>query len=382
MKREVYESQKTFAGEKKPSMLRRCVGHDYTERMMYMVTMVTEGRRPLFGKVTGRSDAPADSEQSPRVELSELGRRVYEELMATPVHHPEMSVVALQMMPDHLHAILFVKEKMEQPLGMALRGFKQKCNQHYRELVLGVKCVALATQYIGQATQHTGLATQQTTQATQQTGLATQQTTQATQQTEQAREKKDRRGEDRSHGMLFARGYNDKLLLRDGQLQRWMDYLRDNPRRLLMKREQPDLFRVQRGLMIAGQQFSSIGNRFLLERPVKLQVQCSRRLTDEQIAEKQAWWLEQAHSGAVLVSPCISKGEKQVMRAAFDKGLPIIVLQENGFTDLAKPGGRRMEACARGQLLLLAPWEHHNERLTIRRNQCLALNEMAKLICT
>jgi len=61
MKREVYESQKAFAGEKKPSMLRRCVGHDYTERMMYMVTMVTEGRRPLFGKVTGRSDAPADN---------------------------------------------------------------------------------------------------------------------------------------------------------------------------------------------------------------------------------------------------------------------------------------------------------------------------------
>ena len=382
MKREVYESQKAFAGEKKPSMLRRCVGHDYTERMMYMVTMVTEGRRPLFGKVTGRSDAPADSEQSPRVELSELGRRVYEELMATPAHHPEMSVVALQMMPDHLHAILFVKKKMEQPLGMALRGFKQKCNQHYRELVLGVKCVALATQQTGQATQHTGQATQQTGLATQHTGQATQQTGQATQQTELTREKKDRRGEDRTHGMLFARGYNDKLLLRDGQLQRWMDYLRDNPRRLLMKREQPDLFRVQRGLMIAGQQFSSIGNRFLLERPVKLQVQCSRRLTDEQIAEKQAWWLEQAHSGAVLVSPCISKGEKQVMRAAFDKGLPIIVLQENGFTDLAKPGGRRMEACARGQLLLLAPWEHHNERLTIRRNQCLALNDMAKLICT
>ena len=374
MKREVYESQKAFAGEKKPSMLRRCVGHDYTERMMYMVTMVTEGRRPLLGKVTGRSDAPADSEQSPRVELSELGQRVYEELMATPVHHPEMSVVALQMMPDHLHAILFVKKKMEQPLGMALRGFKQKCNQHYRELVLGVKFVALATQQTTQATQQTGQATQQTTQATQQTG-------QATQQTGQVQEKKDRRGEDRSHGMLFARGYNDKLLLRDGQLQRWMDYLRDNPRRLLMKREQPDLFRVQRGLMIAGQQFSSIGNRFLLERPVRLQVQCSRRLTDEQIAEKQAWWLEQAHSGAVLVSPCSSKGEKQVMRAAFDEGLPIIVLQENGFTDLAKPGGRRMEACARGQLLLLAPWEHHNERLTIRRNQCLALNDMANLLC-
>jgi hypothetical protein len=69
------------------------------------------------------------------------------------------------------------------------------------------------------------------------------------------------------------------------------------------------------------------------------------------------------------------------MRRAFDEGLPLIILQENGFTDLAKPGGKRMEACLRGQLLLLAPWEHHNEHLTISRNQCLALNDMARKIC-
>ena len=179
---------------------------------------------------------------------------------------------------------------MASSLGMALRGFKQKCNQHYRELVLGVKSV-------------------------------------------------------------------------------------------VMKRGRPDLFRVQRNIIVAGQQFSAIGNRFLLQRPVRLQVQCSRSLTDEQIAEKQAWWLSQARSGAVLVSPCISKGEKAVMRAAFEEGLPLIILQENGFTDLAKPGGRRMDACARGQLLLLAPWEHHNERLLIRRDQCIALNDMARIIC-
>ena len=202
-----------------------------------------------------------------------------------------------------------------------------------------------------------------------------------TQQTEWQQTERPRPKDDREHGLLFARGYNDKLLLREGQLQRWLEYLSDNPRRLLMKRERPDLFRVQRGLTVAGQPFSAIGNRFLLERPLKLQVQCSRSLTDDQIAERQAWWLSQARSGAVLVSPCISKGEKAVMRAAFDEGLPLIILLENGFTDLAKPGGQRMEACSRGQLLLLAPWDHHNERLTIRRDQCLALNDMSRLIC-
>ncbi len=236
---------------------------------------------------------------------------------------------------------------MEKDLSRIIRGFKTGCNRSYRELVLGVSPVS-SVPSVALPTQQTGRATQK---------------------------------EDRTHGLLFARGFNDKLLLREGQLQRWLDYLNDNPRRLLMKREQPDLFRVQRGLTVGSQQFSAIGNRFLLERPVRLQVQCSRRLTEEQIAEKQKEWLEQARSGAVLVSPCISNGEKLVMRAAFEEGLPIIVLLENGFTDLAKPGGRRMEACARGQLLLLAPWEHHNERLTIRRDQCLALNELSRMIC-
>ena len=340
MKREVYVSQKPFAGEKKPSMLRRCVGHDYGERMMYMVTMVTEGRRPLLGHVVGRSDAPEGSAEAPRVELTELGRCVEAEWLGIPRYYPQVEILAVQMMPDHLHGILFVREKMERDLSRIIRGFKTGCNRHYRALFPTVQCVATQSQ-----------------------------------QTKHAAKS------NRAHGLLFAPGFNDKLLLRQGQLQRWLDYLHDNPRRLLMKREHPDLFRVQRGLMAGSQQFSAIGNRFLLQRPVRLQVQCSRRLTDDEIARQQAWWLSQARSGAVLVSPCISKGEKQVMRAAFQEGLPLIILQENGFTDLAKPGGQRMEACQRGQLLLLAPWKHHNEHLTIRRDQCLMLNEMAKMIC-
>ncbi len=227
MKREVYESQKAFAGEKKPSMLRRCVDHDYTDRMMYMVTMVTEGRRPLFGKVVGRSDASLDSPDAPRMELNELGRRVEACWYEIAVRQPKIKLIALQMMPDHFHGILFVTERLERSLGSVLLGFKQGCNKAFRE-VLSVAVVR--------------------------------------QQTEP---------NDRTHGLLFTPGFNDKLLLRQGQLQRWIDYLRDNPRRLLMKRENPDLFRVQRDLMVAGQQFSAIGNRFLLDRPLLLQVQLS-----------------------------------------------------------------------------------------------------------
>lgn len=186
---------------------------------------------------------------------------------------------------------------------------------------------------------------------------------------------------DRKHGLLWSIGYTDGILGRKGQLDNWLVYLRDNPRRLLMKRLHPEFFRVQRHVKVDAYEFSAIGNRYLLTHPVRLQVQCSRRLTEEEIVRKTNYYLEMARRGAVLVSPSISPGEKAIMRAAFDAGYPLILLQENGFTDLAKPGGARFDACAEGRLLILAPWAHHNQRLTINRSQCLSLNEMARIIC-
>ena len=335
MDRKTFESQKAFAGEKKASMQRRCVDNDYTARRMYMITMVTEERKPLFGKVVGKSDVEEPSPEAPHIELSPLGEAVKRIWLTISSYHQEIKVVALQMMPDHLHAILFVTEKMEKPLGKVLLGVKQACNKTFRE-VMPVVFVASAQQHAGQS---------------------------------------------RENGLLFAKGFNDQILLRDGQLERWLNYLKDNPRRLLMKRENPDLFRVQRGLNYAGFSFSAIGNRFLLERPLKIQVQCSRSISESDLQIKTNECLKAARQGAVLVSPAISNGEKVIMRAAFEEGLPLVYLQENGFTDLAKPGGKRMDACARGQLLILAPWEHHNEKITIKRGQCLELNEMARAIC-
>jgi len=337
MDKETYERQKAFAGEKIPSMHRRMVGHDYQEKQMYMITMVTEGRRPLLGQVVGKSVALPGSPDEPRTVPTELGRSVEQCWREIALRYPQIDVLAFQLMPDHFHGILFVKERLDRPLGKVLLGFKQGCNKAFRALLPSVASVAVLQQQTGQ---------------------------------------------NRKHGLLFEPNYNDKVLLQAGQLKRWNDYLRDNPRRLLMKREHPDLFHVQRGLTVGNMSFSAIGNRFLLQRPVLLQVQCSRSLNKEEIQERVDYFTKAAAKGAVLVSPTISRGEKEVMHAAYEQGFPLIYLQENGLTDLAKPGGKRMEACARGQLLILAPWEHHNERKTISREQCLSLNDIARYLCS
>lgn len=268
MDKKTFEKQKAFAGERQPSMKRRCLDRDYRQRGMYMVTLVTEGRRKLFGDVTGRSDAEPGSAEAPRMVLSKLGAAVVRCWQAIPNHYPEVKLIKLQMMPDHLHGILFEQRKMDDHLGIVLKGFKTGCNKEYRKLldegVATVGCVATMLQHTIQ--QHT---IQQHTER------------QHTEQKHTGHEK----------GLLFERNYNDRLLLREGQLQRWIDYLDDNPRRLLAKREHPDLFRVHFGLMVAGQTFAAIGNRFLLQRPWKLQVQCSRSLTQDEIAAKVDYFI-------------------------------------------------------------------------------------------
>jgi hypothetical protein len=157
-------------------------------------------------------------------------------------------------------------------------------------------------------------------------------------------------------------------------------YVLDNPRRLAVKRAHPDLFRIVRDLPCAGARFAAIGNHFLLDYPVKRQVQCSRSATPEALDEQEAELLAAARHGAVLVSPCISPGEKRIARAALAASLPLIVLLENGFPPFYKPPKTYFEACAAGRLLMLAPWPHHSDKRPITREQCLALNSFAKAI--
>ena len=362
MKHEIYKSQKVFAGAKKPSMQRRCVGHDYTGRQMYMITMTTEGRRPLLGTLAGRSDAPDDSADAPRVMLTELGQRVEACWNEIAIRYPQITLVALQMMPDHFHGILFVKERLSIPMGKVLLGFKQGCNKAYRQLYPAVQSVAVLQQPTGQ--QPTG---QQPT-GQQPTG-------------QQPAGHPPSYHDDRSHGLLFARGFNDKLLLHDGQLQHWLQYLHDNPRRLLMKREHPQYLCVRQGVDICGRPCSAVGNMQLLNAPSRMRVRISRSITPELLEQEKARLLSAARNGTVLVSAAISPGEKQVMRAAFDEELPLIILLENGLHPLQKPSGERFLACAQGRLLLLSPFPHHNERILITRAVCETLNGLAWDIC-
>jgi hypothetical protein len=181
-----------------------------------------------------------------------------------------------------MHGIIFFKEKIDKDLSRVIRGFKTGCNRSYRELFPTVQSVVTQSQQTGQ--------------------------------------------KDRHHGLLFAPGFNDKLLLRQGQLQRWLNYLKNNPRRLLMKREHPELFRMHRDTVLCGLPFTSLGNHFLLDWPDRQLVEMSRSADSATIEVRLKEVLAAAHRGAVTYTAAISDGEKLIARTVREQGFPLVVL--------------------------------------------------------
>jgi hypothetical protein len=165
-------------------------------------------------------------------------------------------------------------------------------------------------------------------------------------------------------------------------------YMADNPLRALMRRQLPHLMERRLHLRIGSHDYAAFGALFLLKRAEKEQVFYHRRdkatgLPTEQTEgyrQSRDRQLDEAREGVVLVSPGISKGESLVIHAAIDEGLPVIQLQKEPIEQYWKPERRRLEACARGSLLILYPWELDKEQTDYDRFH--RLNTLAAEICT
>lgn len=336
--------------ETKHSMKRRSPWHDYGRKGTYMLTLVVEGRVPLFGKLKGNAEEPLGSPDAPRVEYSELGNTILrDEMGKINKFYPQVEVWKVCIMPDHIHMIVRVKEDLPEKkhLGLVVAGFKGGCSKATMRLKGMGECLCDSGCNGGNGGVTVPLPSGKVKVMP-----------------------------------LFEAGYNDKILLHEGQLDNWKAYLDDNPRRLLLKRQNPQLFTVLYGMEVAGRSCQIVGNRFLLDIPDKVAVVVHRRYTDGENARLREEWLACGERGGVLVSAAISPEEKEVLREAMSRGYRIILLRENGFPKLYKPSGEAFDACSQGLLLQVSPWQYHMEKQTISRAQCLELNAMAEMIAS
>ena len=210
------------------SQTRRCHNWNYKGRGLYLLTMVTKGRKPLLGELV-------DKEGRAFVQYSSLGYKVANQVEKMTTLYPQLRICAKQIMPDHLHIVLWVQEPIPVPLGEIVRGFKIACTKDYREEI-AQRC----------ATQNC-----------------------------------------QSKESLWEPGFNDRVCFHKGQLDRMIAYVQDNPRRLALKRANPELFKLRANREKAGMNFTMLGNLFLLDYPEKVAVQCSRAMTEAEIEEKK-----------------------------------------------------------------------------------------------
>ncbi len=121
-------------------MHRRMVTHNYALPGIYHITLhVAEGtgRQPL-GQVEGSLEKPDNTLEGPHVILTPIGEMVREELLTSITAHYSMAVIdSFVIMPEHLHALIIVKEpivsRSGRPthLGQVIAGFKKGCNRRY-----------------------------------------------------------------------------------------------------------------------------------------------------------------------------------------------------------------------------------------------------------
>ena len=292
------------------SQKRRKHMHRYYDIGTYMVTIVVEGREPVFGHIDGNIKARPTEPDYPATVLSPLGvKAVHEELPKIHAIYPMAEVWSLCVMPDHLHLIIRINAPLppKKHLGTIVGAFKGGISRAW------------------------------------------------------------------GNGPLFEDNYNDRILMRDGQLENWKNYLKANPYRWLVRHTHPELMQRALCIVIDGVRYGAFGNFMLLRHPEKVQVFFHRRMDDDRLTpevrsrkiptEQTVFWqkeharlIEMAEDGDVMVTPGISECEKRIKNECLLRHYRLIHLQADPIGEYWKPEKGRFEACAAGSLLILAPW--------------------------
>ncbi|OQB89090.1 MAG: hypothetical protein BWX86_02537 [Verrucomicrobia bacterium ADurb.Bin122] len=259
-------------------------------------------------------------------ELTETGRIVQHELQGIPAFYGQVKIGQYQIMPDHLHALVHVVRDLPEDVTLqhVVRGFK-----------LGVDRIC-----------------------------------------------RERFGE--ASFQVFEKGMFDRLVFDRDHLKREVAYVRDNVRRYRLRRAHPALFQKPRVVMTLadGLRLWGVGNAFLLTHPCRMQVQISRRETEEQWEARQEVLDEMLTQGCVFVSPFISPHEQRVLRTVAMRGGCAIRLTHDFFGERYKPGGERFDWCCAGRLLEVSVAGEFVRYARLDRAACLRLNEVAGLIAT
>ena len=333
---------------------------------LYHITMTVTDRQPELGGLITPNGDPAKA----FVVRTALGDALVDCLMSIPRHHPEVQVLHFCLMPDHLHAVLYVQRSMPKGIGTVARGFWQAA----KKLGRAITTPSFASSAPSFITPNNIREKLKEESRQLQTLAAT---------------LREQMGDEAYYRLapVFAEMPFIRPMAHYSQLPNTIRYIDMNPQRLATKRLKPGFFRVQKSIAIGSRSYDGVGNVALLmnERYATVHVrhllveQATHGMTEPLRNYKNSCVLK-ARGGVVMVSPFISPDEKQVMQVLLREQHPFILLTDNGFRDYYKPADALFDACAEGRLLILSPWPYDSGKRHISRADCVALNAMAEEI--
>jgi hypothetical protein len=332
---------------------------------LYHITLTIPDRRPLLGML----DIPDNSPAKAIVRRTALGNALVDCLMSVPKYHPEVQVLHFCLMPDHLHAVLYVRRTMPSGIRALVRGFWQ------------------AAKKLGRAWSASSSPAPNAIRGNGEEGLREQ----TARMEALAASLRAEMGEEVYYRLapVFTEIPFIRPMVHRSQLPNTIRYIDMNPQRLATKRLKPGFFRVQQGVAIGVRSYYGVGNttllmseRFATVHVRSVMVKMAEHGDDRPLRDYMNSCVLAARQGVVMVSPFISPQEKQVMLVLLREQRPFVHLMANGFSEYYKPVDGLFDACASGRLLMLSPWEYDASKRRVSRAECVALNAMADDICS
>lgn len=244
--------------------------------------------------VTARSGVPtlcviSGSVKQPEVVYTPLGEIIRGRIVTMADYTSQLSVECYVVMPEHFHLLLHVRERLERHLGRIVGAMMGGCTSEAQ------KC-----------------------------GLVSPDVS------------------------LFKEKFHDRIVSKVGQIDTLKRYIADNPRRFLIKRMYPNIFKKYLHIILGDREYAAYGNIFLLKYDDVMAVRVHRRWTEEEFVSYEKECFGRIDAGAVVIGPFIHPAEKKIRDRAKESGKGVIVIRDQGFEERFKPQGEEFDLCARG----------------------------------
>lgn len=289
---------------------RRYHGYDYSLGAFIFVTIATEPRRHLFGRVTAQGFEP-----------NPFGTAALEALRHVAFTGKGVKLCAQTLMPDHLHARLYLACGLSAPLetlGQFVANFKRYSN-------------LLAKRH------------------------------------------------DAATGPIWQKGYHTLVCSQRRMVDDVDRYMANNPTKWWLMKQHPWMLRVREPLDLPdfGHDgfWRAIGDTSLLDDKL-VGIRISQKVPPGEFPALVARYLDAARQGFTAVSTFVSPGERTLLRAlAAEPGARAIRVVPKPLADPYRPGGDEPPLFATGRFLLLAPCsapEKMDRPWLLRMNEGLA----------